>query len=184
MRFANSLLVGLLALGTHVLQANSQTVYSQGRHASVREGNRKGVVTEFNIGMHYGARQRRIKGNKEVVSNEDKKGNKEVVSNDDKKDKMEVVSENGEKGAKVEKIMAKESDDKGAKKEKKEKLTKEEMPGKEAMKEADKLEKEDSSSVPPTTDATTVAPSVAPEGTTSPAPTDSPTCVECDDVGR
>ncbi|KAI2505649.1 hypothetical protein MHU86_8797 [Fragilaria crotonensis] len=209
MRFVSGLF-GLLILVSDAVQVvHSQNLSPRGRVIRLREGSRREpMVTDINQKMNSHQRQRRIKGEKEEKNEDEgakKKGKgkpddeevppKDVIEGDDDDDDEEKdlklpkggkgqakEEKEGTKGAKKEK-----EGTKGAKKEKaKEK--------KEEMKESDKIVK-GASTIPPLTEDSvapasspsntiTSKPSTAAEETTSPAPTISPTCVECDDLGR
>lgn len=154
MKYASSVVVGVFLVVVALVDA--QDVSPRGIEYRVRGGGSGTIVADFDNRMNSPARERRIKGEKETVSDEDEKVNDELVIKVDEKDEKETPVDKG--------------DDKRAKKEK---PAEEEVSAKEATKETDKLVKEESS-----------APNSAPEETTSPAPSASPTCVECDDVGR
>lgn len=165
MKYASNSVVWLfLIVAISVALVDSQNVSPRGPvEYRVRGGSSGAIVANFDNGINSQAKERRIKGEKEAVSDEDEKDKEELVIKGKEKGEKESLIEEVDKG-----------DDKRAKKEKpKEK----DVSAKEAIKETDKLTKEESS-------APTSAPGVAAEETTSPAPTVSPTCVECDDFGR
>lgn len=210
MRFVSGLFGLLILVNDAVQVVHSQNLSRRGRVIRMREGSRREpIVAEINQKMNSHQRQRQIKGEKEEKNEDEgakKKGKgkaddeevppKDVIEGDDDDEEKDEKLPKGEKGqAKDEKLpkggkgQAKEEkeDTKGAKKEKaKEK--------KEEMKESDKIAK-GTSTIPPMTEDSaapadapsntiTSKPSTAAEETTSPAPTISPTCVECDDLGR
>ena len=178
MKFASSFVVCLFFIvDFSAALVDSQHVSPRGQENRVRGGSSATIVAEFDSRIDSQAKGRRLKGEKEIVSDEVEKAEKEEKGVE-KADKEET----GEEKMVVEKVD--KGDDKRAKKEK---PTEEEISVKESIKETDKLVKEASSTVSPMVEESSApdsAPGVAAEATNSPAPTVSPTCVECDDFGR